>query len=85
VTATEARFARQEGGRFNLCRLYDFRKTPRFFELNGPIEQLLPTRSDDLPGQSDVARQPLCARCVPVRALASDASGWRARLSLART
>lgn len=39
VTATEARFARQEGGRFYLCRLYDFRKTPRFFELKGPIEQ----------------------------------------------
>ncbi|WP_374666861.1 DUF3883 domain-containing protein [Ramlibacter sp.] len=39
VSATEARFARQEVSRFTLCRIYDFRKSPRFFELQGPIEQ----------------------------------------------
>lgn len=38
VSATEVRFARHEPTRFCLCRLFDFRSTPRFFELSGPIE-----------------------------------------------
>lgn len=39
VTANEVKFARVETDRFALCRLFDFRSTPRFFELPGPIER----------------------------------------------
>jgi hypothetical protein len=38
VTATEVRFARQTMAQFSLCRLFDFRGAPRFFELAGTIE-----------------------------------------------
>ena len=39
VSANEARFARTQGGSFRLYRLFDFRLSPRLFELAGPIEQ----------------------------------------------
>ena len=39
VSSNEVRFARSEPGKFKLCRVYDFRATPRFFELTGPVEQ----------------------------------------------
>jgi len=39
VSANEAEFARQKRDRFALCRVFDFRESPRFFELNGPVEQ----------------------------------------------
>jgi hypothetical protein len=38
VSANEARFARDHGGRFHLYRLFEFRSSPRLFELAGPIE-----------------------------------------------
>jgi hypothetical protein len=39
VSANEARFARNHADRFHLYRLFEFRATPRMFELAGPIEQ----------------------------------------------
>jgi len=39
VSANEARFARAQGDSFKLYRLFDFRASPRLFELAGPIEQ----------------------------------------------
>lgn len=39
VTANEAAFAREKVERFRLYRLYDFRASPRLFELVGPIER----------------------------------------------
>lgn len=39
VSANEARFARDHADRFHLYRLFEFRATPRMFELAGPIEQ----------------------------------------------
>ena len=39
VSANEARFARDHADRFHLYRLFEFRATPRMFELSGPIEQ----------------------------------------------
>lgn len=39
VSANEARFARAQAARFRLYRLFDFRQSPRLFELPGPIEQ----------------------------------------------
>lgn len=39
VTANELSFARAEPSRFRLCRVFDFRVAPRFFELEGPVEQ----------------------------------------------
>lgn len=39
VTANELEFARSEPERFRLCRVFDFRHSPRFFELVGPVEQ----------------------------------------------
>ena len=39
VSANEARFARDYADRFHLYRLFEFRATPRMFELSGPIEQ----------------------------------------------
>ena len=39
VSANEARFARDHQERFRLYRLFDFRSSPRLFELAGPIEQ----------------------------------------------
>jgi len=39
VSANEARFARDHGDRFHLYRLFDFRASPRLFELAGAIEQ----------------------------------------------
>lgn len=39
VSANEARFARDHADRFHLYRLFEFRATPRLFELAGPIEQ----------------------------------------------
>jgi hypothetical protein len=38
VSANELEFARAESTRFTLCRLFDFRRSPRFFELRGPVE-----------------------------------------------
>lgn len=38
VTATELRLSREASEKFTLCRLFDFRATPRFFELDGRIE-----------------------------------------------
>jgi hypothetical protein len=38
VSDNEVRFARAESERFRLYRLYDFRSSPRLFELAGPIE-----------------------------------------------
>ena len=39
VSANEASFARDHRDSFRLHRLFDFRATPRLFELAGPIEQ----------------------------------------------
>ncbi|MBQ0961912.1 DUF3883 domain-containing protein [Ideonella sp. 4Y11] len=39
VTSNELRFAREALTQFKLCRVFDFRAAPRFFELAGPIEQ----------------------------------------------
>lgn len=39
VSDNEMRFARSEPKRFKLYRLFNFRATPRLFELSGPIEQ----------------------------------------------
>jgi hypothetical protein len=39
VSANEARFARDHADRFHLYRVFEFRATPRMFELSGPIEQ----------------------------------------------
>lgn len=39
VSANEVRFARVHERSFRLYRLFDFRKSPRLFELAGPIEQ----------------------------------------------
>lgn len=39
VSANEARFARDYADRFHPYRLFEFRATPRMFELAGPIEQ----------------------------------------------
>ena len=38
VSANELRFARQNGPQFRLYRLFDFRASPRLFELDGAIE-----------------------------------------------
>lgn len=38
VSANELRFARSEADRFHLYRLFDFRGSPRMFDLIGPIE-----------------------------------------------
>ena len=39
VSATEIKFARSQPKNFVLCRLFDFRASPRFFELFGAVEQ----------------------------------------------
>ncbi|MGY0196681.1 DUF3883 domain-containing protein [Leptothrix sp. BB-4] len=39
VTANELDFARTEPDRFALCRVFDFRHGPRFFEVRGPVER----------------------------------------------
>lgn len=39
VTSNELSFAREAGDQFKLCRVFDFRAAPRFFELAGPVEQ----------------------------------------------
>jgi hypothetical protein len=39
VSANEARFARDHAEAFRLYRLFDFRSSPRLFQLAGPIEQ----------------------------------------------
>lgn len=39
VTANELAVARAKAPRFRLCRVFDFRVAPRFFELAGPVEQ----------------------------------------------
>ena len=39
ISESELAFARSEPNRFALCRVFDFRHSPRFFELNGPVEQ----------------------------------------------
>ena len=39
VTANELDFARAEPDRFALCRVFDFRQAPRFFEVRGPVER----------------------------------------------
>ncbi|OYY62793.1 MAG: hypothetical protein B7Y51_07835 [Burkholderiales bacterium 28-67-8] len=39
VSANEARFARDHAERFHLYRLFEFRATPRMFELAGAIDQ----------------------------------------------
>lgn len=38
ASANETRFARSQGSRFRLYRLFDFRAAPRLFELSGPVE-----------------------------------------------
>lgn len=38
VTKNELEFARSQPERFKLCRVFDFRVGPRFFELSGPVE-----------------------------------------------
>lgn len=38
ISANELRFARSQPARFKLCRVFDFRATPRLFELSGPVE-----------------------------------------------
>jgi hypothetical protein len=38
VSTNELAFAREEPEQFFLCRVFDFRVEPRFFELTGPIE-----------------------------------------------
>jgi hypothetical protein len=39
VTDNEVKFARSEPEKFKLCRVYEFRAAPRFFELTGPVEK----------------------------------------------
>lgn len=39
VSSNEVRFARTRSEQFRLYRLFDFRSSPRFFELSGAIEQ----------------------------------------------
>lgn len=39
VSANEVRFARESGQQFRLYRLFDFKASPRLFEMAGPIEQ----------------------------------------------
>ena len=39
VSANEVRFSSERGEVFHLCRLFDFRAAPRFFTLDGPIDQ----------------------------------------------
>lgn len=39
VTSNELSFARETLDRFRLCRVFDFRTGPRFYELPGPFEQ----------------------------------------------
>jgi hypothetical protein len=39
VSANELRFARNHATQFRLYRLFDFRATPRLFELDGPIDR----------------------------------------------
>ena len=39
ISSNEVRLARAEPDKFKLCRVFDFRVTPRFFELTGPVEQ----------------------------------------------
>lgn len=39
VTSNELSFARETLDRFRLCRVFDFRAGPRFYELTGPFEQ----------------------------------------------
>jgi len=39
ISSTEVAFARTEPNRFSVCRVFDFRAGPRFFELPGPLEQ----------------------------------------------
>lgn len=39
VSANEVSFARTCGEQFRLCRVFEFRAEPKFFELAGPIEQ----------------------------------------------
>lgn len=39
VSANELRFARRNAEQFSRYRLFDFRATPRLFELNGDIER----------------------------------------------
>lgn len=39
VSSNEVSFAREHEASFRLYRLFDFRKTPRLFELAGPIER----------------------------------------------
>lgn len=39
VSANEVRFARESGPQFHLYRLFDFKSSPRLFEMTGPIEK----------------------------------------------
>ncbi|MEY4414072.1 MAG: hypothetical protein RIQ53_1365 [Pseudomonadota bacterium] len=39
ISENELNFARGEARHFRLCRVFDFRNNPRFFELPGPVEQ----------------------------------------------
>lgn len=39
VSSNELSFAREAPDRFRLCRVFDFRVAPRFYELSGPLEQ----------------------------------------------
>ena len=39
VTANELDFARSVTDRYALCRVFDFRQSPRFFEVRGPVER----------------------------------------------
>jgi len=39
VSANELAFAREQASQFRLCRVFDFRRAPRFFELAGAFEQ----------------------------------------------
>lgn len=39
ISATEVRLARAEPEKFSLCRVFDFRAAPKFFELPGLVEQ----------------------------------------------
>jgi hypothetical protein len=38
VSANEVRFARSEPDKFAVCRVFDFRVSPKFFELPGTVE-----------------------------------------------
>jgi len=38
VSASELEFAREQASAFHLCRVFDFRDAPRFFELKGTVE-----------------------------------------------